>query len=70
MFEKSNSDYGKQALMRIEDLESRFNFQLSKLSNTSAVLSGSPCVVLDDRVVIVGTLLCRVSRLVLYLNIL
>jgi hypothetical protein len=60
---KSANDYGKQALMRIEDLEARLNRQILRNNTTSVVLAGKPNVLMDNRTVQLGRVGCSSAKL-------
>ena len=62
MFNKTASDSGKQALMRIDDLEARLNMQFAKGGASTVVLKGNPSATLDNRVIQLGKMSCKGSK--------
>ena len=68
MFNKTVDNSGKQALMRIEDLEARLNMEFSKASDTTVVLVGNPSVSLDDGVVVLGKMSSRGGKISMILK--
>lgn len=52
--EQKTTDYGKQALMRVEDLQNRLDKQLTPVTTNSAVILGQPRCELSSRTIKVG----------------
>ncbi|MDR3022252.1 MAG: hypothetical protein LBU60_06250 [Clostridiales bacterium] len=62
-FKDHKTDYGKNAMMRLDDIEARLNKQFKPQQSNSVVLSGRPNVSLDNRIILIGKVMLRQSKL-------